>query len=313
MNEIEILEAVAKGESNDWEFKSARGGFPANVWETYSAMANTDGGTIVLGIGEASDGFFIEGLKNPQQSLKTCVDTVNNRGKVSINLLTANAARLVTVDGKSVLVIQVPRAHRRQRPVFVGQNPLDGTYRRNYEGDYKCTQAEVQRMLADQSQAPADSRILSNFAISDLDAESIRHYRNRFSARNPTHVWLNEDTKGLLQKLGGWGRDRTTGDEGLTAAGLLMFGTEDALNDPANELNYHLDYRERPTNSIADRWTDRITPDGTWVPNLFQFFQRVYPRLTANLKLPFAYIPTPPTLFTDPVRSGQSPVHEAIQ
>ena len=47
-------------------------------------------------------------------------------------------------------------------------------------------------------------------------------------------------------------------------AGLLMFGGEDALADPATALKYHLDYRERPTNAIADRWTDRLTIDGTW-------------------------------------------------
>ena len=313
MNDLDILDAVSAGESADWEFKSAKGGFPLSVWETYSAMANTHGGTIVLGIGEGTDGFKVEGLMNPDQALKTCWDTVNNRGKVSVNLLTSTDARLAAVDGGQVLVIRVPRANRRQRPVFVGQNPLDGTFRRYNDGDYKCQPEEVGRMLADQSQEPSDSRILENFTVADLDGETIRQYRNRFSARNPNHVWLNEDPQGFLQKLGGWIKSRTTGEEGLTVAGLLMFGSEDALKDVAAGLKYHIDYRERPTNSIADRWTDRLTPDGTWVPNLFQFFQKVYPKLTTGLKLPFTYVSNPPDLFTDPVRSGQSPVHEAIQ
>ena len=313
MNANDILDAVLAGESADWEFKSAKGGFPASVWETYSAMANTDGGTIVLGISEATEGFLVEGLKNPAQTLKTCWDSVNNRGKVSVNLLVEQSARLARIGEKQVVVIQVPRATRRQRPVYIGQNPLEGTYRRNYEGDYKCQPDEVGRMLADQAPEAADSRILANFTVADLDAETIRQYRNRFSARHPNHVWLNEDTEGFLQKLGGWSKNRTTGDQGLTVAGLLMFGSEGALKDASSGLKYHLDYRERPTNSIADRWTDRLTLDGTWVPNLFQFFQKVYPKLTANLKLPFAYLLNPPDLFSDPVRSGQSPVHEAIQ
>ena len=39
---------LVQNESDDLEFKSAAGGFPGNFWDTYSAFANTDGGTIVL-------------------------------------------------------------------------------------------------------------------------------------------------------------------------------------------------------------------------------------------------------------------------
>ena len=57
---------------------------------------------------------------------------------------------VIEVQSKSVIRIQVPRARRLQRPVYTGQNPLTGTYRRNYEGYYRCDEETVKRMIAEQ-------------------------------------------------------------------------------------------------------------------------------------------------------------------
>ena len=50
-------------------------------------------------------------------------------------------------QGKRIVVIRVPRASRRDRPVYVGGDPLTGTYRRSGEGDFRCTPDEVRRMF----------------------------------------------------------------------------------------------------------------------------------------------------------------------
>lgn len=127
MNVSDILSAVNAGEDKDWEFKSAKGGIPGSLWETYSAMANTDGGVLVLGVKEHDADFEVQGLDDAAKTERDFWSTINNRGKVSANLLTNNDVQIVTVPGKSVLTVQVPRAIRRQRPVFVGLNPIEGT------------------------------------------------------------------------------------------------------------------------------------------------------------------------------------------
>jgi hypothetical protein len=62
----DILDAAQVGETTDWEFKSARGGLRGSLWETYSAMANTEGGVLVLGVREVGDQIHLDGL-NPEQ------------------------------------------------------------------------------------------------------------------------------------------------------------------------------------------------------------------------------------------------------
>lgn len=274
-------------ESTDVEYKAARGGLPGSFWETYSAMANTEGGTVVLGIAEREGKLFVDGLSDAGKLRSLLWAQLNDRQKVSCNLLTEAGIETVAHDGKTLLFIHVPRATRRQRPVYLGANPLGGTFRRAEDGDYRCSEDEVRRMLADQSEEPADSMILEHFTLDDLDGDSLRQFRNRFASRDPDHPWLSEDDLGLLRKLNAWRRDRATGREGLTVAGLLMFGRDEALRDPAAVPNYHVDYRERLSDDPAVRWTDRIVPDGTWPGNLFQFFQRVIQRLAADLKTPF--------------------------
>ena len=260
-----ILQRLDWAECDDLEFKSARGGLPKSLWETYSAMANTYGGIILLGV---EDKGTISGVKNITRVKADLWNTLNNRGKVSLNLLSEGDVLIVKHAENEILAIRVPRAIRYQRPVFIGQNPLTGTYRRNYEGDYHCTEQEVSRMLSDHADFPEDSRILEHYTLDDLDLPSLQQYRNRFASFKPTHPWLGDDDRGFLSKLGAWRKDRTTGIEGLTVAGLIMFGKEEALREALPQ--YHVDFREKLSDDPAVRWTDRLVMDGTWAGNLFQ-------------------------------------------
>ena len=272
------------------EVKSARGGLPNSLWESYSAFANSEGGVIVLGVKENSkDGsLYVEGLDDVHKLLKDFWNMVNNRQKVSCNILTDSMAVPDKLEGKDVIVIRVPRAERTSRPVYVGSDPRTGTYRRNFEGDYHCSIDEVSLMIRDSALVTDDNKLLTNLDVSVFCPDTVKSYRNIFRLIRQNHLWNKEDDAMFLRRIGAVREDKDTGKFHPTVAGLLMFGYEYEIT--AVFPNYFLDYQENRTNGIYARWTDRITSQsGDWSGNVFDFILRVIPKLQADLKVPFMF------------------------
>ncbi|MGD1849817.1 MAG: RNA-binding domain-containing protein [Cyanophyceae cyanobacterium] len=299
-----LLEQLSTGENGELEFKSAQGGLPKDMWRTVSAFANTGGGLIILGIAEQETQFVVSGVSNVNAQLKEFWNNHNNAEKLSIPICSASDVTVETIEGKSLILIRIPRVDRKQRPVYINKNRLAGTYKRNYEGDYRCTQDEIDRMVRDASDQPQDLSIFDKYGLEDIDRETLKAFRQRFSSRDPDHPWLALDDKELLNQLGGWKRDRRTGKEGLTRAGLLMFGKHISLREISP--NHHLDYQERLSDDPDERWTFRITFDGKWEPNLFNFYYRIYDRLVQDVAVPFQ-------LDEKAVRKGETHIHEALR
>lgn len=284
--------------------KDGEGALPRNLFETYSAMANTQGGRILLGIREDSFGAWsVVGIDRPEKLKKELWDALSNRQRVSTNLLRDADVELISLQGKGVLAIRVPRASRHERPVYVGPNPLGGTFRRRGEGDYRVDDETVRRMLAEQVEDERDARILPGFGLADLDGETLSAYRQHFKTTRPDHPWHALSDPDFLDRLGAWRRDRSTHEEGLTLAGILMFGRLPAILDAVP--NYIVDYQERPEPKAEPRWVDRITTDGTWSGNLFDFYRRAIRKLTEGLKVPFK--------LTGDRRTDDTAVHEALR
>lgn len=286
----QIQGAFIPGEDCEIEYKSGKDGFPKELWKTYSAFANTNTGIIVIGIKEKRGIFKIEGLTEEQLTKykKQFWDNCNNPNTISRNLLKNEDINVIEVNEKKLLGIRVPFASRTERPVYLTRNPLGNTYKRNHEGDYRCTDDEVKRMLADSSiELKRDSLILENYTIDDLDSHSIRQFRQLFSSTRAGHPWLVLEDMDLLKKLGAYRKDRKTQQEGLTLAGLLMFGKADSIKEQEALPDYFPDYRERLSSDVKIRWTDRVYPDGSWECNLLQFYLRVWPKLSSTLPNPF--------------------------
>ena len=309
MDKNTILEALRKGERVTLECKKARSEVPSSIWSTYSAFANTIGGLILLGVEEDLDEpdiakrYTITGVSNVIKMKKDFWDTVNNASKVNVNILSDSDVDSFDFDGKTVLAIQVPRAEYMVRPVFINNNLMRGTYMRNSEGDYHCTEDVIKMLVRDAFPDGNDRMFLENYTMDDIDLHTLEAYRNHFSSRYPEHVFNKLDHKEFLRQLGGYTLDRKSGKEGLTMAGLLMFGKGLPVRERFDNLR--LDYIDKSHLVGEQRYSDRLTYDGTWENNLYNFATFVLPRLTKELPRPFKMNGTE--------RDDDTPQHKAVR
>ena len=105
---------------------------------------------ILLGVAEEKDKSLRSvPLFDPQELVDEFWTLVNDPAVVSANILTPEDVRIVRSGGNDIVVIFVPRANFRQRPVFIGSDMYRGSYYRCGEGDCRLPRREVDAMLRD--------------------------------------------------------------------------------------------------------------------------------------------------------------------
>lgn len=309
LESIDDLQSLREGWETEAKAAQGRDGLgklPESFWETYVAMANSRGGIILLGVQERDDRSLEPlGIADPDRVVQDLWNTLDNRQKISANVLRRDDVWLAVVEGKTIVVVEVPRAARTSRPVYLGTNPLTGTFVRSREGDRNASAVRVRRLLADADlDRPADSFVLEGFSLADIDSPTLDRFRQVLASRKPDHPFLGEKDQEFLRKVRAFARDRERGVAGLTVAGLLMFGSEDAIRD--HFPHFFIEYIRMPREPRdGARWDDRLIPDGTWNANLLQFFWKAYPKLTDGLEIPFA--------LEKGVSRADSPVHAALR
>ena len=257
-----------------------------------------------MGVSEVSADarFEITGISNPSNLKKEFFDTLNS-DKVNRNILTDADVEIVPYGEASLICIQVPQADYRRRPIFINGDMMKGTFKRNYEGDYHCTEDEVKAMMRDSNDAGNDGVLMENYDMNDVDPTTLSAYRNRFRTANPEHLWNGYDDKEFLRNMGGYTKDRSTGRTGLTLAGLLMFGKGLAIRERFDNLR--MDYLDMTNLAPESRWSDRLTYDGRWENNLYNFFTRVLAKLVSDIKRPF--------MLKGVERADDTTLHKAIR
>ena len=296
-----ILNKLNLGEDHERECKLATGGLPESIWETYSSFANTNGGTILLGIREHRDSFTVEGLTDKQiiKYQKDFWSVLNDKNKVSKNILLNHHVQVAEVEDKKILRIDVPAADRHDKPVYIGTDPMRGTYK----GDFLCTEEAVRAMFADQRDVSGDVEVLDEFGLDVLNQDTIKGYRIIFEQLHGGHPWNALENDEFLMKLRAVAKNKN-GALSPTIAGLLFFG--EAYHITEVFPNYFLDYREE-CDDKAIRWLFRThSNEGDWSGNIYDFFCKVRIRMDDEVAVPFANR-------RDGYRIDRVDVHDALE
>lgn len=149
-----LADIASLKESWQVECKLARGrhgegALPEDIWETYSAFANTQGGDIFLGLRELGRGRYeLAGITRPANVIAELMAGVDDPKKVSANILCIDSVAVITIEGFNIIHINVPKAPIYLRPVYIGNDPINGSFVRDRASDVKLSPERVRRMQA---------------------------------------------------------------------------------------------------------------------------------------------------------------------
>lgn len=273
-------------ESQHLEFKESAGALTDDLWETYSAFANTEGGEIVLGIRENADHTFTPvGVGNSQDQIDAFWMTVRNPQRVSRDVTLADGVQAVQRDGFDFVVITVPRAERDDKPVSVysKRDKRFVSWIRRGSTDQRASEDDL-RLMSYDSEPGGDRRPLVRFDLGALCESTVNRYREAFRDNKPNSPWNKDSAEDFLFHIGAVAKGHD-GQLHPTEAGLLAFGYEYQIT---NFLpRFLLDYQENVSGN--SRWDDRIVSQADdWSGNVFDFYLRVTERWRARLAAPFS-------------------------
>lgn len=165
MNELELLNRIAKGENLHTEFKTwpSKGLSPENLASEIVAFANTDGGEIFLGIDDEGQ---IIGIDEDIDNVTQFVDNVAyNNCEPPISVIQETVK---TSDEKIVLVVHVPKGS--QRPYKTKRGIY---YIRTTSGKRQASREELLRLFQASTSLFADEIPIIQTSLLDIDYEKL--------------------------------------------------------------------------------------------------------------------------------------------
>lgn len=267
--------AELRPEDKTLEYKKGGGTLPKEFWPTYSAFANTSGGTVIFGISEEKNHeYTITGVNNPELYKETILNEMNNPQKVSCGLINESHITQEEIDGKIILKVTVIEAPYNKKPVYINDR-INSSYKRVHAADQLLSIEEI-KFFFNNAQEITDSKLLSGFSIEDININDLHRYRETIESIEPSYESISDID--FLISIGAFRKDRETNKVLPTLGGLLFFGHYNSIIEILP--NFQLDYFKRKYSS-DQKWDDRVSSGDMHFPdiNLFSFYNIVSEKL----------------------------------
>ncbi len=213
---------IDRFEGSEVEVKAAQRGLPRRLYETLSAFANcTGGGVVILGLDETHD-FAVVGVADPQQMLAALSDLASQM-EPPLRL----APVVMRVEGKPVIVFEVPECDYRRKPCHYGPAGMNsGSYIRVGNTNRRMTDYEIFTYVSSRGQPAYDRVPVRSATIEDLDRAPLEVYLTQVRQEKP-RLWerLRLDARTFPERLCALEiAVQANGAIHPTLAGLLVFG-----------------------------------------------------------------------------------------
>ncbi len=268
MTNEDVDKILAQKEGTIIEFKEAQDNVPASLYETIVSFANTDGGTILLGVNDEGN---VLGLNDKQleEYLTNITTSMNNRDCINPTFLQP-VFRFRHVAGQ-ILILQISASsqiHDHGGKIFLrqGDADIDITNNRNAIGDLHKKKEKFY----------TEAEIIKHLSLDDLNINLFDKSRQIIRGFRSTHPWVSASNDQILSDSLLYRTDFQTGEQGLTLAAALIFGKDITIQSilPA----YKVEAMVRISN--PDRYDDRITIRTNLIDTylqLMEFIQRHLP------------------------------------
>ena len=290
----ELLDRLqTRDECDRIEAKEACNALGKSALETISAFSNEPdlgGGFLILGLkrneGTSSGNrYIIQGVNDPDkvqlELAGVCRNDFNVRISPKINIDTRGA--------QTIIWVFIPESFSREKPVFIKKHGVEkGTYRRIGSADFLCTEDDLDLLYQLRRQCRYESEVLPHTLYEDISQEAIEEYRRLRSLIDPSASELKLNDEQLLLSLG-VGLKNKNGDVTPTVAGLLLFGTKEALKRvmPACRVDYIIVEGTKWVSNSSERYKLAIE---YWEP-LMTLMPRLHSEIMSDLPMKFELKP----------------------